>query len=94
MKCIICNTSNIDFKKARKGYKDYYNLNYKYVKIIENTSFKLKEVDKIQGYQYNIKIHTINDLQKLSRLLNHEIIIHEERYGGMPILEIYDDWRE
>lgn len=94
MKCIICNTANVTFKKARKKYKDYYFLSYNYFAILSNTNFKLKRVDIIQGYQYNIKIHNINDLQKLSRLLNHEIIMRTERYGGMPILEIYDDWRE
>lgn len=89
MKCIICSTSGILYFKRF----EYLGLNSRYVIAIrERTHFKLKEVCLNQQYHYNIKLNSLEDIFLLKDILEHEIIIREDK-RQMAVIEIYDDWR-
>lgn len=99
MKCIICNTSAISYTYSRSQNKkrtmnEYLGLDYKYAKAIKDrTHFKLKEVCEKQQYRYNIKLNSLEDIFLIKDVLEHEIIIREDK-RQMAVIEIYDDWRE
>lgn len=94
MKVILTNTANIKCNFNRKGKCfTFYGLDPKYISILKNTFYPFKEVNEKQGYKLNINIKRYSDLVGLRLLLGHELIV-TDRQNKLPVLEIYDDWRE
>lgn len=49
--------------------------------------------DPDKGEHY-ITINTVEDLVRLTKIFEEELIITFNRLNDKPIIEIYDDWRE
>ena len=71
------------------------NLKDIYLPIISRSGFtteiNMNDRDEIVVY---IDIDSIEDLIKLHRELDVELIIKHDYHTKEPIIEIYDDWRE
>lgn len=69
----------------------------KYIKILEDNFKFIKnpvenEYSKCQQYECKIWLEDINDVVKLGKLINREIIF--DVVYDKSVIEIYDDWRE
>ena len=49
---------------------------------------------KREGKDSIIEINTVDDILKLIKVVEHEIIISVSYKGDPPQIEIYDTWRE
>lgn len=94
MKCILCNTRDKDFRYNQK-FDNFY-LDPRYYNKIKG----ILPIKRVKQLYYNciITIRDMLDVQALITILDKEVIILNEgdafKKFGMPILEIYDDWRE
>ena len=94
MKVILTNTANIKYSFDKKGKCFiFYGLDTKYISILMKTLYSFKEVKEKQGYKININIKRYSDLVGLRLLLGHDLIVTDKMHK-LPVLEIYDDWRE
>ena len=85
MRAVLCNTG--------AGFRDEFKLDRLYFKQLEAAGISYREVGEKQGYSVNIAF-TIENITKLTQQLNKEIIVRNDTINGLPIIEIYDDWRE
>lgn len=97
MKCILCNTNGkyYDYDVKSKLYVKFY-LDEEYYRKIKDI-LPIKRVKQLH-FDCVITIKDMLDIQALITILDKEIIINNEpeafKKFGMPIIEIYDDWRE
>lgn len=85
MKILILSTSSYDYEAEE--YKSKLE-DFKYEKIID-------ENGRARTY---IEINSLEDLEKLSKAVDKELIVDFRKTGRNlneePFIEIYDDWRE
>lgn len=58
--------------------------------------FKYEEVEKNGRKRSYIEINSLEDLEKISKAVNKELIVdfRSDNYFDEPFIEIYDTWRE
>ena len=64
-----------------------------YIDKLRDAGFKVEHKEEF-GVTY-IEVITIDDLLRIMEIVGHPVIIEEcHTIFNIPILEIYDDWRE
>jgi hypothetical protein len=83
MRILILSTSSYDYEAEE--YKSKLE-DFKYEKII----------DKHGRTRTNIEINSLEDLEKISKAVNKELIVDFRKNSDNyePFIEIYDTWRE